>query len=134
MTVSTGILTTIAGTGTDSYSGDTGQATSAALNYPFGVSLDSSGITVMHRIIFRFYILLTTELFIGNVYIADAYNNRIRKITVSTGIITTIAGDGTYGYSRDNGQATSAALSRPSGVSLDTSGSIIHASHHPQIS
>ncbi len=55
-------------------------------------------------------------------YIGDVSNNRIRKLTVSTGIISTIAGTGTASYSGDNGQATSAALSQPYGVNLDTSG------------
>ena len=60
--------------------------------------------------------------FLGNVYIADSWNNRIRKVTVSTGIITTIAGTGTGTYSGDNGPATSAALNYPAGVTVDTSG------------
>ena len=60
--------------------------------------------------------------FIGNVYIADVYNHRIRKVTVSTGIITTIAGTGSAAYSGDNVQATSAALYDPYGVALDASG------------
>ncbi len=57
-------------------------------------------------------------------YIADSTNNRVRKVTVSTGIITTIAGGGTgtAGYGGDNGQATSAALNIPLGVALDASG------------
>ena len=55
-------------------------------------------------------------------YIADTSNHRIRKVTVSTGIITTIAGTGTYGYSGDGGAATSAALYYPWGVALDASG------------
>ena len=56
-------------------------------------------------------------------YFADTSNNRIRKVTVSTGIITTVAGSGTSGsYSGDNGPATSATLNDPSGVSLDASG------------
>ena len=56
-------------------------------------------------------------------YIADTYSNRIRKVTVSTGIITTIAGSSTIvGYSGDNGAATSAALYLPWGVALDASG------------
>ncbi len=63
MTVSTGIITTFAGTGTYSYSGDNGDATSAMLSGPYGVSVDAS----------------------GNVYIADYGNNRVRKVTVSTG-------------------------------------------------
>ncbi len=55
-------------------------------------------------------------------YIADSYNHRIRKVTVSTGIITTIAGSGTDSYSGDNGAATSAALSLPWGVAVDSTG------------
>lgn len=55
-------------------------------------------------------------------YIADRYNNRIRKVVASTGIITTIAGKGTRSYSGDNGLATSAELDYPHGVSLDASG------------
>ena len=62
---------------------------------------------------------------IGNVYIADNGNNRIRKVTVSTGIISTIAGTGTSSYSGDNGAATSAALYMPCGIALDTSGRIL---------
>ena len=60
--------------------------------------------------------------FLGNVYIADCGNNRIRKVTVSTGIITTIAGTGTSSYSGDGGAATSAALYYPFGVALDSQG------------
>ena len=63
---------------------------------------------------------------IGNVYIADQYNNRIRKVTVSTGIISTIAGTGTSSYSGDNGEATSAAFNDPTGVALDASGRILY--------
>ena len=63
---------------------------------------------------------------IGNVYIADQDNNRIRKVTVSTGIITTIAGSGGTGsYSGDDGAATSATLYWPQGVALDASGRIL---------
>ncbi len=62
-------------------------------------------------------------MLLGNVYIGDYNNNRIRKVTVSTGIITTIAGSSTSGsFSGDNGPATSAGLDGPSGVSLDASG------------
>ncbi len=101
VTVSTGIITTIAGTGTSSYSGDNGPATSATINGPQGVALDTS----------------------GNVYFGDYNNCRIRKVMVSTGIITTIAGSGGTGsYSGDNGLATSAALYYPCGVALDASG------------
>ena len=62
---------------------------------------------------------------IGNVYIADTSNQRIRKVTVSTGIITTIAGTGSTTYSGDNGAATSATLNNPRGVALDASGRIL---------
>ena len=55
-------------------------------------------------------------------YIADTDNNRIRKVTVSTGIITTIAGTGTNSYSGDNGPATSATLDGPLGVAVDSAG------------
>ncbi len=60
--------------------------------------------------------------FIGNLYIVDQFNHRIRKVTASTGIITTIAGNGVGGYSGDNGQATSASLYGPQGVAVDSSG------------
>ena len=99
MVTSTGIITTIAGTGTYGSSGDGGAATSAQLNSPYGVSVDIS----------------------GNVYIADTNNNKIRMVT-STGIITTIAGMGTHGSSGDGGAATSALLNGPTGVSVDISG------------
>ena len=63
---------------------------------------------------------------IGNVYIADIYNYRIRKVTDSTGIISTIAGSSTSGsYSGDNGAATSATLKDPTGVAVDASGIIL---------
>ncbi len=55
-------------------------------------------------------------------FIADHFNNRIRKVTVSTGIITTIAGNGDSTYSGDNGPATSAAIYYPQGVALDSAG------------
>ena len=100
VTVSTGIISTIAGTGTGSYSGDNGAATSATLNYPCEVGLDTA----------------------SNVYIADTNNNRIRKVTISTGIITTFAGTGTASYSGDNGPATSATLFYPTGVAVDSAG------------
>ncbi len=100
MTTNIGVITTVAGTGSTTFTGDNGQATSAALYFPWGVAVDSS----------------------GNVYIADQYNHRIRKVTMSTGIITTIAGSGSSSYSGDNGAATSAELNTPVGVSVDTSG------------
>ncbi len=60
---------------------------------------------------------------IGNVYISDWYNQRVRKVTVLTGLITTIAGSSTSGsYSGDGGAATSAGLNSPYAVALDSSG------------
>ena len=118
------IITTIAGTGTSGYSGDGGQATSATLNGPRGVAVDSSGI-LSYLCIFAlsFLLILLTFLSIGNVFIADYSNQRIRKITVSTDIITTIAGNSTSpSYSGDNNAATSATLNNPIAVGLDTSG------------
>ncbi len=58
----------------------------------------------------------------GNIYIADYGNSRIRKVTISTGIITTFAGTGSASFSGDNGQATAAGLYSPQGVAVDTSG------------
>ena len=66
--------------------------------------------------------LTFTILYLGNVYIADLMNYRIRKVTVSTGIITTVAGSGTTSYSGDNGAATSAGMYFPYGVALDSAG------------
>ncbi len=118
VTISTGIISLIAGTGATSYSGDNGPATSAALYYPSGVAVDASG----NPHSYCNHNILTYLCIKGNVYIADYYNHRIRKVTVSTGIITNYAGIGTSSYSGDNGQATSAALYAPQGVALDASG------------
>jgi trimeric autotransporter adhesin len=101
VTKSTGIITTVAGNGTQGFGGDGGLATSAQLYFPYGIAVDAS----------------------GNIYIAD-YNNRIRVVTRGTGIITTVAGDGTEGYSGDGGLATSTGLTKPSLIAVDTSGNI----------
>ena len=118
VTVSTGVISTIAGTGTNSYSGDNGAATSATINYVYSVAVDSSG----RQFHFIRNMLSLTPFHTGNVYIADTSNHRVRKITVSTGIISTIAGTGTGSYSGDNGAATSSALNSPNGVAVDASG------------
>jgi hypothetical protein len=110
ITASTGVITTIAGDGTGGYSGDGGPATSAELDGGGAVAVDSS----------------------GNVYIADTGNHVIRKVTAATGIITTIAGDGTLGYagggtigySGDGGPATSAEFNTPEGVAVDSFGNV----------
>ncbi len=62
---------------------------------------------------------------LGNVYIADSSNNFIRKLTVSTGVVTTIAGTGSNGFSGDGGLATSAALNDPVGIAVDSSGILL---------
>jgi hypothetical protein len=102
VTVSTGILTTVAGTGTQGYNGDNIQATSALLNSPYDVVVDSY----------------------GNLYIADWSNNRVRKVTVNTGLITTVAGTGTASSTGDGSVATSATLNGPMFIRLDSSGNL----------
>ena len=106
VTASTGIITTVAGTGTGGYVAgqDGGLATSAEIKSPLGVAVDSA----------------------GNLYIADTYNQRIREVTASTGIITTVAGTGTAGYvaAQDGGAATSAEINYPVGVAVDGAGNL----------
>src|SRR5207247_9555805 len=90
----TGIISTVAGNGSPSFAGDDGAATSASLNSPSGVALDAS----------------------GNLYIADNFNNRIRKVDAASGIITTVAGNGTYAFAGDGGAATSSRVNGPAAV------------------
>jgi len=108
----TGNISTVAGTGLCWHSGDGGPATSATLNDPSGVAVDSA----------------------GNIFIADTWNCLIREISASTGVISTLAGalpDATgllhCGYSGDGGPATSAKLGFPNGVAVDGSGNILIA-------
>ena len=156
VTGSTQIINTIVGNGTAGFAGDGGQATSAQLNFPTGIALDSSG---------NLYIADSLNLRIrkfsggtlstiagngvlsysgdggpatgaqlndpqavavdaaGNLYIADTFNNVIREVSAS-GTITTIAGSGTAGYSGDGSAATGAKLNFPQGMVIDTSGNI----------
>jgi hypothetical protein len=100
-----GTITTVAGNGTQGFSGDGGLATSAELYYPAGVFVDAS----------------------GNMFIVDYGNNRIREVAASTGNIYTVAGDGTPGFSGDGGLATSAELHSPGGVFVDGAGNIFIA-------
>jgi sugar lactone lactonase YvrE len=104
----TGIITTIAGGATPGFSGDTALAISAQLNLPTALALDAA----------------------GNLYLADTGNHRIRKITAATGIITTIAGTGTQGFSGDSGPATSAAIDSPTGLVLDAQNNLYLADTH----
>jgi sugar lactone lactonase YvrE len=96
-----GIITTIAGTGLAGYSGDGGPALLAQFNYVWGVFLDKA----------------------GNLYIADIGNNAIRKMDTS-GIVTTVAGNGTAGYSGDGGPAILAELNSPRETAVDSSGNL----------
>ncbi len=114
------IISTIVGTGSTSYNGDDISATSATLYYPWVVALDSVG-KLIYMFILKFCLIFPV-LIVENVYIADNYHHRIRKVTVSTGIITTVAGTGSSGFSGDGGAATSAGLNNPIGVALDSSG------------
>jgi hypothetical protein len=99
-----GIITTVAGNGTPGYSGDGGMATNAEFKNPAGVAMDSN----------------------GNLFIADELNNRIRKVGTN-GIVTTVAGNGTGGYSGDGGAATNAELYYPMGAAVDASGNLFIA-------
>ncbi len=97
-----GSKTLVAGGGAESkFCGDGGPATNACLDHPGGLALDGA----------------------GNLYIADTYNNRVRKVD-SRGVITTIAGNGSMGFSGDGGPATSAQLNHPTDLALDTSGNL----------
>jgi sugar lactone lactonase YvrE len=99
-----GIISTVAGTGISGYSGDGIAATASEISWPGGIKVDNS----------------------GNLYIADCYNSRIRKVNAA-GIISTIAGAGVAGYSGDGGPATSAELNHPLGLILDIRGNILIA-------
>jgi sugar lactone lactonase YvrE len=96
-----GVISTVAGDATPGFKGDGGPATSAQIKDPWGVAVDSA----------------------GNLYIADYGNDRIRKVTPA-GVITTVAGNGSRGYSGDGGPATSAALNAPTDIALDSAGNL----------
>jgi sugar lactone lactonase YvrE len=97
----TGTIAIVAGTGIPGFGGDGGPAALAQLRNPFDIVVDST----------------------GNLYIADAGNSRIRKVTTN-GVISTVAGNGDPGFSGDGGPAVLAQLSNPRGIALDTSGNI----------
>ena len=102
---SAGVITTVAGTGEEGFSGDGGPATSARLDSPHGVAVDGA----------------------GNLFIADGGNRRIRKVDTA-GVITTVAGTGRrYGFSGDGGPAVDAQLRYPAGVTVDGAGNLFIA-------
>jgi sugar lactone lactonase YvrE len=92
----TGIITTIAGTGQQGFSGDGGPAAEALMNQPYGIVIDRS----------------------GNIYVADRLNQRVRRIDTA-GVITTLAGDGSGKFSGDGGPSMRAGLAEPNGLALD---------------
>ncbi len=96
----TGGITTVAGNGSKGFSGDGGPATAAALDEPYGVVLDEA----------------------GHLYFADRLNRRVRRVDATTGIITTVAGNGQAEVFGDGGSAVTAGLREPNGVALDPSG------------
>jgi sugar lactone lactonase YvrE len=103
----TGIISIVAGSiaagnPQAGYGGDGGPATSALLNQPTGVAVDAA----------------------GNLFIADEFNNRVRRVDATTGVITTVAGNGSSGYAGDGGPATAAALNGPFGVAVDAQGNL----------
>ena len=116
VTAATNIITTVAGNGTLGFSGDTGLATAAKLNSPNEIAVDTA----------------------GNIYIADTTNNRVREVYAATGIINTIAGDGSTAFAGDglpaNGSGGAVGISGPNGVAVDQQGNIYIAdSGHQRI-
>ncbi|MGH7037005.1 MAG: hypothetical protein ACREE1_02545 [Stellaceae bacterium] len=102
------IITTAVGTGTAGFGGDGGPAGKAVLNGPFDLGFDR----------------------VGNLYFADTFNHRIRRVDARSGIITTIAGCGEAGYSGDGGPAAAARLNEPYGIALDDRGTLYIADRH----
>ncbi len=100
-----GIISTYAGVGPEEFAGDGGLATSAWLAFPRGLAIDGQ----------------------GNLYFADAGNNRIRRVDARTGIITTVAGNGNPTFAGDGGLATAASLFLPSDVAVDKAGNLFIA-------
>jgi sugar lactone lactonase YvrE len=106
----TGIITTVAGNGNQAFSGDGGPATSASLNEPTGIAIDST----------------------GNIFIADSLNHRVRKVDAITRVITTVVGFGPVGmvqggFAGDGGLATTARLNVPVGLAFDGAGNLLVA-------
>jgi sugar lactone lactonase YvrE len=102
---SSGTISTVAGNGGFGFDGDGGPAFAATLNHPAGIAVDTN----------------------GNLFIADTYNNRLRRVDASTGLITTVAGNGQFSFAGDGGPATAAALWFPIGVRVDASGNLFIA-------
>ncbi|MBV7329402.1 hypothetical protein KFU94_14355 [Chloroflexi bacterium TSY] len=104
----TGLITTVVGTGETGDGGDDGPATEAQLHSPVGVTVDGN----------------------DNLYITDIGSHRIRMVEATTGIITTVAGTGQYGYFGNGGPANRARLGSPTDVAIDDSGNLFFAAGH----
>ena len=104
VSMKTGLISTVAGTGTAGYNGDNIPATTAQLNSPYALAVDGA----------------------GSLYIADAGNNRIRKVS-PTGTITTLAGTGAAGCNNGSGDPTTATLNSPGGLTFDSAGNLLIA-------
>ncbi|MFH8594925.1 NHL repeat-containing protein [Streptomyces rimosus] len=149
-----GVITTIAGTGTAGFGGDGGPATAAQLNQPLGIATDDTGnvyvaewnncrvrkvtpqgvITTVAgggsggdggravdaSLSYPFAVAVDTA---GNLYVTERFGQRVRKITPD-GIIHTVAGSGTAGFSGDGGPATAASLNSPKGLGVDSAGNL----------
>lgn len=105
--MTTGVITTVVGSGTAGNTGDGGQATSARLRTPYDMAFGPD----------------------GSMFIADRANHKIRKVNMTTGIITTFAGSGTAGYNGDDITATTARLNSPYGVDVDSDGNVLIADY-----
>jgi DNA-binding beta-propeller fold protein YncE len=105
LVVSTGVLSTIAGSGVCGFGGDGGPARQAQLRWPHGLAVDSA----------------------GDMYVAEMGNHRVRVISASTGVITTVAGDGEARFNGLSGPATSVSLHEPYGLTLDAAGNVLIA-------
>jgi sugar lactone lactonase YvrE len=106
--IANGIIATVAGTGAPGFSGDGAAATAATLDRPTALALDS----------------------LGNLYVADANNHRIRYVSAVTGLISTFAGNGIQGFSGDNGPARLAAIDSPYGLAIDSANNLYLADTH----
>lgn len=109
------VITTVAGNGVATFGGDGGPATAARLYVPMGLAFDAA----------------------GNLFVADTSSHRIRRVDSVTGIITTVAGNGSFGFSGDGGPATAAQLSHPEDLAITQDGRYLladmsnHASGKP---
>ena len=107
VTAATGVITTVAGTGTAGYTGDGGPATAAQIDTPMDVAFDAA----------------------GNLYISCYSGNRVRRVSAATGLITTVAGTGAIGYNGDGIPATAANVSYPWGIAVNAAGDLFIAEH-----